>query len=183
MHSLFPLEDTLHHPWTRTLHQLQLYSAMANNLQLPLLMFWLEESSHFRLCFMLLLYITFLLCNLNSSLCVLSWCWHRINFQATSIQPKPTEEASTEWKEHTSANGRRYVVPSGAGDCRCIIQHCQISLLGFICFWYKLAVERSTLIWITSCDNALLLTIHFDVVFTFLFILLLFFPDIQILLQ
>ncbi|KAG6789691.1 hypothetical protein POTOM_005810 [Populus tomentosa] len=40
------------------------------------------------------------------------------NVLATSIQPKPTEEASTEWKEHTSANGRRYVVPSGAGDCR-----------------------------------------------------------------
>ncbi|KAG6793070.1 hypothetical protein POTOM_002254 [Populus tomentosa] len=40
------------------------------------------------------------------------------NVLATSIQPKPTEEASTEWKEHISANGRRYVVPSGAGDCR-----------------------------------------------------------------
>ncbi|XP_007042685.2 PREDICTED: pre-mRNA-processing protein 40A [Theobroma cacao] len=27
---------------------------------------------------------------------------------APSIQPKPTEEASTDWIEHTSANGRRY---------------------------------------------------------------------------
>ncbi|PNT57402.2 hypothetical protein POPTR_001G289800v4 [Populus trichocarpa] len=30
------------------------------------------------------------------------------NVRATSIQPKPTEEALTEWKEHTSANGRRF---------------------------------------------------------------------------
>ncbi|CAK7330229.1 unnamed protein product [Dovyalis caffra] len=30
------------------------------------------------------------------------------NVPATGIQPKPTEEVLTEWKEHTSANGRRF---------------------------------------------------------------------------
>ncbi|KAF9675781.1 hypothetical protein SADUNF_Sadunf09G0068500 [Salix dunnii] len=30
------------------------------------------------------------------------------NVPTSSIQPRPTEEALTEWKEHTSANGRRY---------------------------------------------------------------------------
>ncbi|KAJ6905728.1 hypothetical protein NC652_023474 [Populus alba x Populus x berolinensis] len=30
------------------------------------------------------------------------------NVLATGIQPRPTEEALTEWKEHTSANGRRF---------------------------------------------------------------------------
>uniref|UniRef100_A0A6N2MBW6 Pre-mRNA-processing protein 40A-like n=1 Tax=Salix viminalis TaxID=40686 RepID=A0A6N2MBW6_SALVM len=30
------------------------------------------------------------------------------NVLTTSIQPKPIEEALTEWKEHTSANGRRF---------------------------------------------------------------------------
>lgn len=95
----------------RTVFLLHLCSKLMNNLPLPPPLYRSEPSffpkklSPFHvLC---LLYATILNAISRKSLDVV--CNHK-KFQASPVKPKPTEGVPTDWIEHSSADGRRYLL-------------------------------------------------------------------------